>query len=114
MRFLTADQKQQHVSVCDELRQIASKERAGFMVMTLRQEHAYNFSLMSVGLFTEILSWQAKQSILHTTMTFYSDSVKMCKDFLKNVGDKRAGCCIMTSQHLTLFFSPGNFWPKTT
>jgi hypothetical protein len=60
-------------------------KRAEFMVMTLRQsskqsiqwkseeqgqEHAYNFSLISRGLFTEILSWQAKQPILHTTMTF--------------------------------------------
>jgi hypothetical protein len=31
------------------------------------------------GLFIKILSWQAKQSIPHTTATFYGDCVKMCK-----------------------------------
>jgi hypothetical protein len=46
-RILTADQKQQHVSVCKELCQIACEQpsspglslatRAGFTVMTLRQ-----------------------------------------------------------------------------
>jgi hypothetical protein len=50
MRFLTANQKQQHVNVRKELRQIASDDanvlfrlslvtRAGFMVTTLRQSN---------------------------------------------------------------------------
>jgi hypothetical protein len=44
------------------------------------------------GLFTKNLSWQAKQSILHTTVMFYSNCVKMCKDFYPNFGDKRTDC----------------------
>jgi hypothetical protein len=34
MKLLTADQKQQHVNVCEELRQMASKDSALFMVIT--------------------------------------------------------------------------------
>jgi hypothetical protein len=37
----------------------------------------------------------------------------MCKDFAPNFGDKRTGCCILTTPP-TLPFSPGNFLPKTT
>jgi hypothetical protein len=51
----------------------------------------------------------ADQSILDTTVTFYSDCMKMCEDFDLNFGNKRTGCCIMTMHHLTLPFSPGNF-----
>jgi hypothetical protein len=36
----------------------------------------------------------------------------MCKDFALNIDDKRTGCCIMTTHHLTLPFSPGNALPK--
>jgi hypothetical protein len=32
---------------------------------------------------------------------FYCDCVKMCEDFAPNFGDKRTGCCIMTTSHLT-------------
>jgi hypothetical protein len=50
MQSLTADQKQQHVSICKELCQIASHDttflprvipgmRAGFMVMTLKHSN---------------------------------------------------------------------------
>jgi hypothetical protein len=63
-------------------------------------------------MFTENSSWQAKRSIPHTTVTFYSDCLKMCEDFTPNFGDKRTGCCILTMHCLTLSFSPGNFWPK--
>jgi hypothetical protein len=45
---------------------------------------------------------QAKQSIPHTTVTFYGDCVKMCEDFAPNFGDKITGCYIMTKHHLTL------------
>jgi hypothetical protein len=33
----------------------------------------------------------------------------MCEDFAPNFGDKRTGCCITTTYHLTLPFSP---WTK--
>jgi hypothetical protein len=51
-------------------------------------------SLTSRGLFTKNLSWQAKQSIPHITVTFYGDCVKMYEDFVPNFGDKITGCCI--------------------
>jgi hypothetical protein len=90
--------------------------RADWNVETVRkqsQEHAHH-SLTSNGLFIKNSSWQAKQSILHTTVTFYCGCVKMCEDFAANLGDKRTGCCITTMHSLTLSFSPGNLWPKTT
>jgi hypothetical protein len=43
------------------------------------------------------------------TVTFYGDCVKVCEDFAQNFGDKRTGCCITATLHLTLSFSPGNF-----
>jgi hypothetical protein len=60
------------------------------------------------------LSCQAKQSIPHTTVTFHGNCVKMCEDFVPNLGDKTTGCCITTTHQLTLHFSPGNSWTKTT
>jgi hypothetical protein len=57
------------------------------------------------------------RSFLHTTrssITFYGYCVKMCEDFAPNTGFKRTGCYITTTHHLTLPFSPGNFWPYTT
>jgi hypothetical protein len=56
-------------------------------------------------LFTKNLSWQAKKSIPHTTVTIYGNCVKMCEDF----GDKRTGCCSRTTHHLTLPFHLGIF-----
>jgi hypothetical protein len=50
-------------------------------------------------------SWQARQSILHTTMTFYGNCMKMCEDFALNFDDKSN----MTVHGLTLSFSPGSF-----
>jgi hypothetical protein len=73
------------------------------------QEHAHQFLLTSRGLFTKNSSWQAKQSIPHTTVTFYGDCKKMCKDFALNFGNNRTGCCNTTTHCLTLPFSPGNF-----
>jgi hypothetical protein len=78
------------------------------------QELGYHFSLTSRELFLKNWSWQSKQSIPHTTMTFYSDCMKICEDFALKFGDKRTGFCMTTTHHLTLPFSPGNFLPKTT
>jgi hypothetical protein len=64
---------------------------------------------MGKSIRTKNLSWQAKQSILHITVMFYGDCVKMCEDFASTFGDKRTGCCITTTHRLTLPFSPGNF-----
>jgi hypothetical protein len=57
---------------------------------------------------------EVKQSIPHTTVTFYGNCVKIREDFPSNFGDKRTGCCITTTHRLTLPFSPGNSSPKRT
>jgi hypothetical protein len=64
-----------------------------------------SFSLTSRGLFSKNSSWQAKHSILHTTVTFYCDCVKMCEDFPINFGDKRTDCCITATHYLTSLFT---------
>jgi hypothetical protein len=136
MRFLTADQKQQCVNVCKEPRQIASND-APFLSRVITGDESWiygydpktkkkspngkwraksrscsSFPLSSRGLFTRNSSWQVKQPIPHTAVTF--GWVKMCEDFVPNSGDKRTGCCLMTTHHITLPFSPGNFWPNIT
>jgi hypothetical protein len=67
------------------------------------QEHAHNVSLTSRGLFINNSSWQAKQSIPHTTVMFYGDCVRMCKDFAPNFDN------ITTTHGLILSSSLGNF-----
>jgi hypothetical protein len=47
------------------------------------------FSFTSRVLFTKNSSWQAKQLLPHTTLTFYDDCVKTCEDFATNFGTKR-------------------------
>jgi hypothetical protein len=47
-------------------------------------------------------------------VAFYGGCVKICEGFAPNFGDKRTGCCIMTTQRLTLPFSPEKFVPKIT
>jgi hypothetical protein len=64
------------------------------------------------GLLTKNSSWQAKHSIPHTTVTFYGDCMKVCEDFVLNFGGKKLA--VVSWQSITLFFSLGNFWPKTT
>jgi hypothetical protein len=56
-------------------------------------------------------SWQAKHSIQHIADN--GDRVTMREDFAPNFGDKRTVCCITTTQHLTLPFSPVNFFMKS-
>jgi hypothetical protein len=73
------------------------------------QEHAHNFSLTSRRLFINNSSWQAKQSIPHTTVTVYGDCVKICEDITPNFCDIRISCCITTTHLLKLPFLPGNF-----
>jgi hypothetical protein len=49
------------------------------------------------------------KGIPHTTVTSYSDCVKVCEDFAPNFGDKRTVCCIITTLRPTIPFSPGIF-----
>jgi hypothetical protein len=64
-----------------------------------------SFYLTSRWLFIRNTSWQAKQSIPHTTVTSYGDCVNICEIFAPppplNFGDKSTGCCITTKHHLT-------------
>jgi hypothetical protein len=55
------------------------------------QEHCSSFSLTSSGLLTKNSSWQAKESVPHTTVTSYGVFVKMCQDFAPKFDDKRTG-----------------------
>jgi hypothetical protein len=52
----------------------------------------------------------AGQSLPHTTVMFYGDSLKMWKDFDLDFGDKRTGCCIITMHCVTLHYSAGRFF----
>jgi hypothetical protein len=63
------------------------------------------FSFTSRGLFIKHSSYQVKQSIPHTTVTFYGDCWKMGKDFALKFGDERTVCCITTEHSFAL----GNF-----
>jgi hypothetical protein len=71
------------------------------------------FSLTSRGLLTKkfVLAIQTLNSAYYCDIL--GDCMRMCEDFTPNFGDK-TGCCIMTTHHLTLPFSPTNFWPKAT
>jgi hypothetical protein len=55
------------------------------------------------GMPTKNLYWHAKQSVPHTTVIFYGDCMKIWKDFTLNFGDKRSGCCIMTTHQGILY-----------
>jgi hypothetical protein len=87
-------------------------DRKGEICEEQGQEHAHIFSLTSKGFFAKNPSSQAKQSIPHTTVMFYGNCVKMCEDFAPNFGDKRTGCCIRATHHLTLLFYQGIFYQK--
>jgi hypothetical protein len=50
-------------------------------------------------LFTKKSLWQAKQSIPHTTLTFYGDCIKILKDFAPNFGDEGMGCASRQSNN---------------
>jgi hypothetical protein len=61
---------------------------------------------------TENSSWHASQSVMHTTVTFYGNCMKMCESFAPNFGNKGIDCYLMTTHHLTHPFSPRNFLLK--
>jgi hypothetical protein len=81
------------------------------------EEQGHRFFLLSRGLFTKNLPWQAKQPIPHPAATSYGNCVKMCKDCLvlwrqKNwlLHQDNAFNALQSRQgHFTLPFSPGNF-----
>jgi hypothetical protein len=76
------------------------------------QEHAHHFLFTSRGIFAKNSSWQAKQSIPHTTVTFYGDCVKICEDFASNFGDKELNVALQRT--ITQFLSTKQFLTKRT
>jgi hypothetical protein len=78
------------------------------------QEHAHNFPQQQ-GVYSQrtCSGRPVSQSVPLTTVMFYSDFMKMCKDFSLKFGDKRTGCCITTTHLSHISFSPGNFLTKT-
>jgi hypothetical protein len=118
-----ADQKQQHVSVCEELYQVAS-DNATFLSRVITSDESWLYSydpettILPVEneeqrrVFTKTSSWQAKLLIPHATVMFYGDCMKICKDLDPNFGDKRIGFCITTMHHLTLPPSSREFFTK--
>jgi hypothetical protein len=78
------------------------------------EEHAHHFHSHQ-GECSQRLRPGRPNSQFHIPLWhFDSNCMKVCEDFYPNFGDKWTGCCIMTTRCLTLPFSPGNFWPKTT
>jgi hypothetical protein len=65
-----------------------------------------------MGLFTKNSSQQAKQSIPHTTVTFYSNCMKMCEDFAPELWQQKNWTLHHENTSLMLPFSPGNFFTK--
>jgi hypothetical protein len=137
MRFLTADQKRQCVSVCKELCQITS-DNAAFLSMVIAVDKSWIYgydseekeqssqwkmksnvkSMLIIfldikGIVHKEFFLQAKQTITLTTVMFYGNCLKICEDFAPNFSDKRSGCYIITTHHLMLLFSPENFLTKT-
>jgi hypothetical protein len=74
----------------------------------IKVEYAHHFLSHQGDFFTENLSWQAKQSILHTTVAFYGDCVKMYEDFTPNFEDKRADCITKVHSLMLPFFTRNN------
>jgi hypothetical protein len=72
------------------------------------------FLLWHQGDCSQIICPGRQNNQFRTLVTFYGDCIKMCEDFAPNFGGKRSGCCITTTHHLTLPFSPGNFGPEIT
>jgi hypothetical protein len=74
----------------------------------LEQWHLWQVT--SRGLFRKNSCLQAKQSIPHTAVVFYSNCIKGTNN--PELCDKRTGCCIVTMHSLKLSFPPGNFFTK--
>jgi hypothetical protein len=53
-----------------------------------------------------------QQSIPHTIVTIYGNSVKMCEDFAPNFGDKRTGYCFMKNVSFHISFFANEFLTK--
>jgi hypothetical protein len=117
-RILTADQQQQCVNVLVELHQITSDnatwiygyDRGKETILPMEKSKLIETEKGIIG--EEQSQEHAQEFILAGSqfcillLTFYGECEKMCKHFIPNFGDRRTGCCIMTTHHITLPFSP--------
>jgi hypothetical protein len=103
--------------------------RAGFTVMILRQSnsspngkvlihwdqkgetgeeqsqvHAHHFLWHEGDYSQRICPGRPNSQFPNAIVTFYGDCMRICEDFALNFGDRRTGCCIMTTHHITLLF----------
>jgi hypothetical protein len=70
--------------------------------------------MTSRGFFNKIFSWQAKQSIPHTTVTFNGDCMKLCKNFAPNVGEKKNWLLHHNNASSHSYFFTSEFLTETT
>ena len=124
-RILTADQKQQRVNICTELRQLASADEPFLSrVITGDESWVYSYDPETKQQFSQ---WkiptsprpkkarQVKSNVKSMIITFFDirrigDCVKTCEDVAPNFGENRPGCFTMTKPPLTLPSSPSSFW----
>jgi hypothetical protein len=130
-----ADEKQQRVNVCEELRQSVSDDEIFLSrVITGDPERRQQSSQwknptssrqkeprqvkskvkrMSIIFFNfkENSSCYVKQSIMHITVTCYGNCLKMCEDFAQSFGSKELAVASL-QRTVSHFSSEGNFLTK--
>jgi hypothetical protein len=130
MRFLTADQKQQRVTVCEEFVQIVSDDTT-FLPRVIAYDESWiychdlekrqQFSQWEMKskvksmliIFFRMKGISHKEFVLAVNSAYICDGLqRLCENvrriFPPNCPEKRSGSFITTTHHLTLPISPGN------
>jgi hypothetical protein len=61
---------------------------------------------------TKNLSWQAKEPIPQTTVTYHGNCMKMCEDFAPNFADKESAVASRKRTISHFLFHQGMFYQK--
>jgi hypothetical protein len=139
MRFLTDDLKHQCLSICKDLHQSASNSAVFLSIIVSGDESLiYSYVLRQSNIppmkrsklaetdkgktgeeqsqdnthsfdFSKNLSWQAIQSVLHTTAMFYDDYVKMCENFAPNFNNRELATASQQCTISLFLFHQENF-----